>query len=78
MKSALKEFHDLPINFIRESIESANLSIEIAYENKISYYDASFIALAKQLKADLITENIKHLGRYKGKEIKIIPLKDYK
>lgn len=78
IKTALKEFYRLPIEFIPETAYSASLSAEFAYKYKISYYDASFITLAKQLEVGLITENTKHQGRYKGKDIKVIPLKNYK
>lgn len=74
----LKEFYKIPLTFIAETKDSAENSLRLAGEYKITYYDASFLSLAQQLKADLVTENVKHQGRYKGKEVKVIPLKNYK
>ncbi len=48
---------------------------KIAQETNITYYDASFMSLAKQLNATLVTDNIKHQG--KATDIKVISLKDY-
>lgn len=41
----------------------------------ITYYDASFLSLAEQLGAVLVTENVKH--QVKSSQVKVIPLKDY-
>lgn len=65
----------LPITFVAESLELATETFSIASQSQITYYDASFIALAKQLSATLITENTKHQG--KTQEIKVIPLRSY-
>jgi len=48
----------------------------MAKEEKITYYDASFIALAQQENAIFITDNTKHQG--KTSEVKVIPLSKYK
>lgn len=71
----LEAFYALPITFIAESLELAQFSFALARELNITYYDASFLALAQQLEATLITENLKHQG--KASEIKVIPLCDY-
>lgn len=44
-------------------------------ETNITYYDASFIALAKLENAQLVTDNPKHQG--KTTEVKVIALQDY-
>lgn len=65
----------LPITFIADSEELANDTYSLAYKNNITYYDASFLSLAKQYNATLITSNVKHQG--KSSEIRVTPLKDY-
>ncbi len=69
-------FFTLPIQFVSQS---KNLSVEtyrIARAEKITFYDACFIALAKQEGADLVTDNPKHQA--KTKEVKVIPLSEYR
>ena len=51
-------------------------SVEIAESAGITYYDASFMALAKQEKATLVTDNPKHQRKIQG--IKVIALKNYR
>ncbi len=65
----------LPITFIPESEELAKETYRIAQRAGITYYDASFIALAKQESASLVTDNPKHQS--KTTEVKIKPLSDY-
>lgn len=72
---SLETLHALPITFVTESEELAKETYLQAYENNITYYDASFISLAKQYNATLVTENIKHQG--KSTTVKAISLKDY-
>lgn len=67
--------YSLPIAFITESEDLAKETFLLAFTNKITYYDASFLSLAKQYGATLITENIKHQG--KTSDIHVISLKDY-
>ena len=74
-KIALKEFFNLPIAFVAESVEVAVDTFSLASKLGITYYDASFLSLAKLYKATLVTENIKHQG--KTKDIKVVALKDY-
>lgn len=72
---ALETVYSLPITFVAESEALARETYMQAYNNKITYYDAAFISLAKHFDATLITENIKHQG--KTPDIKVIALKDY-
>lgn len=72
---ALTQLYNLPINFIPESAESAKETYTLAFDLGITYYDASFISLAKQYNATLVTENIKHQG--KTTKIKVRSLQDY-
>lgn len=75
-KDALDLFFKLPISFAVLDLQLASNTYKIAIEADITYYDASFIALAKQEDAVLVTDNPKHQA--KVKEVKVVPLKDYK
>ena len=72
---SLNTFFTLPIQFINLSEELACETYKIAQETNITYYDACFIALAKQENAVLVTDNPKHQG--KNKKIYVISLSDY-
>lgn len=72
---SLATIYQLPINFISETEDLAAQTFRIAQKESITYYDASFIALAKQENAVLVTDNPKHQG--KTKEIEVKPLQDY-
>lgn len=74
---ALEKFHDIPVQFVIEDLESAKLTMEIAYKNKITYYDASFLALAETFHATLITDNPKH-QKQKIPGVKVISLRNYR
>mgnify|MGYP001576085340 CR=1 FL=1 len=75
-KISLASLYSFPIQFIHESEDIANETYKISCKNNITYYDASFLSLAKEYDATLITDNIKHQG--KVSEIKVIPLAKYK
>lgn len=72
---ALGTVYQLPITFVSETEELATQTYRIAQEGNITYYDASFMALAKQENAVLVTDNIKHQG--KNTEVKVKSLNDY-
>lgn len=77
-KETIIPFHAFfvsPIQFIPQSEELAKDTYEIAFTLGITYYDASFLSLAKQYDATLVTDNVKHQGKIS--EIKVLPLKDY-
>jgi predicted nucleic acid-binding protein len=65
----------LPIQFVSQSEELANETYVIAKKANITYYDACFIALAKQESAELVTDNPKHQA--KTKVVSVKPLEDY-
>ncbi len=65
----------LPITFVSESEESARETYSLASDLGLTYYDASFLSLAKQYNATLVTDNIKDQG--KKSDIRVISLKDY-
>ncbi len=71
----LNQFYKIPITYIEASLINANITFDIASEARITYYDASFMALAYQYGATLVTDNIKHQG--KSNKIKTIALADY-
>lgn len=75
IKELLSIFYSLPISFILENTELANNTYILAKNLRITYYDASFISLAKQYGATLVTENSKHQA--KSSEIAVKALKDY-
>lgn len=72
---SLSTAYSLPINFVSESEELARETYELAFDLGITYYDASFMSLAKLYDATLVTENIKHQG--KSTKIKVKALRDY-
>ncbi len=72
---ALTELFKIPVTFIPQSVELTLETLRLAFALDITYYDASFLSLAKQFDAALITDNIKHQGR--KSDIKVVSLKDY-
>ncbi len=71
----LETSYKSPVNIVSETEELALLTYRIAHEYNITYYDASFAALAKLEGATLVTDNPKHQA--KVTDIKVIALKDY-
>lgn len=78
MRLAFRTIYNLPIEFVINDYKLAEKTMVVSKESDMTFYDALFIALAQQLKADLVTDNIKHQGKYSGKAVKVIPLKDYR
>lgn len=74
-EAVLATFYNLPLTYLSETKERAKLSYALGQKLKITYYDAVFISLAKELKASLITDNPKHQA--KPSSIIVIQLKDY-
>jgi predicted nucleic acid-binding protein len=72
---SLGTIYQLPITFVPESEELSRKTYKIASEYGVTYYDASFIALAEQQGAVLVTDNFKHQG--KTQTFNVIALKDY-
>lgn len=77
LQTSIDDFYHLPIRFIPEDLETAIMAAQIATEIKITYYDATFLALAIKLKARLVTSNQKHQKKYHGKDVVVIPLNMY-
>lgn len=72
---SIQALYNYPIQFTSESEELAQETYKLASKLGITYYDASFLALAKQYGALLVTENVKHQG--KTREVKVKSLQDY-
>lgn len=75
VKVAIEAIFRIPMAFVPLDEQLAKSALEIAVEEKITYYDATFMALAKKFDAVLITDNIKHQKSASG--VKVIALKDY-
>ncbi len=73
---ALDAFYKLPLIYLDLDLELMTTAYEIAEKYKITFYDASFIALAYKLQSSLITDNPKHQKKFE--KVKVIPLKDYR
>lgn len=76
-KASLDPLYIPPLKFVALDEGLADLTMDIALQAKITYYDASFLALAQKLKAVLITDNPKHQKKLPAK-IKVVALEDYK
>ena len=72
---SLGTVYSLPITFIGETEDLAKQTFGLAFKHNITYYDASFMSLAKQYNAILVTDNIKHQG--KSSEVKAVSLQNY-
>lgn len=72
---SLATLYSLPITFITESEDLSKKTYILAATLGITYYDASFISLAQQYNATLVTENIKHQG--KSEKVKVTSLQQY-
>jgi len=70
----LNVFYALSIKFFPESFELAKETYEIGIQTGMTYYDASFAALAKQEGAILVTANPKHQIKISG--VKVVPLEE--
>jgi len=75
-KQSLATLYAIPIKFISLDENAAGNTMEIASREKITYYDASFIALGKQIGATLVTDNPKH-QKLSITNPKIISLKNW-
>lgn len=72
---SLETAYTLPIAFIPGSLNLAHETFELAYQAGMTYYDAAFVALAKELRATLVTDNPKH--QKKGHGVRVVSLADY-
>ena len=73
--SALTAFYSLPITFLPENDIRMATTFAFAYDHKLSYYDAAYLTLAKELDATLITADKEQSST---KLVKTILLSDYR
>ncbi|HBC44659.1 MAG: hypothetical protein UX08_C0022G0005 [Candidatus Collierbacteria bacterium GW2011_GWB1_45_35] len=71
----LRLFYSLPIVFVTETEDLAVETFRIAKEWGMTYYDASFLALAQKYQAILVTQNVKHQKR--PNEIEVLSVKEF-
>ncbi|MBI3384839.1 type II toxin-antitoxin system VapC family toxin [Candidatus Gottesmanbacteria bacterium] len=73
---SLSAYYSIPVQFVSQNEKQAQETIKIAYENNMTFYDAAFVAVAKEYNAPLLTDNPKHQKKTID-GVKIIDLKDY-
>ena len=77
----LATFYSLPITYFPQTEQLAIEAYRMAQDAwsgghaKVTHYDTSFMALAKQEGAILVTDNPKHQTKIPG--VKVVPLSDY-
>ncbi len=74
-KLSLGLFYSLPLIFVSENEELAVETFRIARLTGMSYYDASFVALAIKYGAILVTQNVKHQKKLDG--VTVLSLKEF-
>lgn len=72
---AFDAFDTLPLLYVDFNREDMVRTFAMAQKVGITFYDATFIALAQRFSAPLITDNPKHQGKIKT--VRVISLKDY-
>ena len=76
-KLLIETLFAIPINFMDLNEGMAKEAVELALTEKITFYDASFMILARNLGANLVTDNPKHQKLSPKAKAKIIPLENY-
>ena len=76
IETSLSTIYSMQVKFVPLDNVLAAQTVEIAFKNKITFYDACFLSLAKKIKGELVTDNIKH-QRKNIEDIKVIELKNY-
>lgn len=71
----LIEFLSFPLTIVPFSEKLLKESTHIAQEYSLTFYDSTFLALAKIYSATLITENLK--DQQKVKEVKVLSIADF-
>ena len=75
VKEIIKKLINLELNIINLNVHIIDEAIKYAYDDKITVYDAIFLALSRVLKIPLISANPKHHKITEGRNI--ILLKDF-
>lgn len=73
--ASIGTIYALPVTFVPETEDLARSTYRLGKKLNITYYDASFLSIAKAYKAILITDNVKHQG--KQSEVKVVPIAKY-
>lgn len=71
-----RDIHDLNIELI-EDLQLPMLTLEIAHAYQISFYDASYVAIAKLLVLPLITADQRLLRAMAGSDHQLLALEDF-
>lgn len=75
VKGVLARLFDLPIELYPPDRSLAELTVELVAEYDLTSYDASFIALARAVRCQLISDDSRHHGRVKDGTV--LKLEDY-
>lgn len=75
LKAAISAFYSLPIVYVAQSQEASKEAGVMAKQKKITFYDATFLQLARERSAQLVTANPKH--QKSAKSVRVIALSDY-
>lgn len=75
VETALTTLYVLPITFIHLNLSLAQSMIQFAAYYTMTYYDAAFVALAKEFGATLVTDNPKHQKKDHG--VNVVALAEY-
>lgn len=75
VQTLLVIYYGFPLIYVAQTEELAKYAAHISRTYDITYYDASFLALTDALHATLVTDNVKHQGKFS--DISVIGLKDY-
>ncbi len=59
VNSSIGQLYELNLNIIAPLPDIANLTTEIAYQKEITFYDASYVALAQELDFQYVTADEK-------------------
>lgn len=73
--ATLQAFYQLPIIFIPENATRMATTFTLAYDHKLSYYDAVYITITKELSAALVTAD---KAQASTKLVKTILISDYR
>lgn len=73
--ATLTAFYSLPITFLPENMTRMATTYALANEHKLTYYDATYLTLAKELGATLITADKEQAST---KLVKTILISDYR
>lgn len=77
-KISLASFYRVPVKFMVWDLDFSQETVEVAKQLKITFYDASFLVLARKLNCSLVTDNPKHQKFSHPGLPKVISLKDYR